>query len=76
VITKEAIIAALKLAKILLERSQTSPTGYGYVQTWDARTVGLVEGDPSRWNLTPLGRLILSAELDMTEKTQQEFYQR
>lgn len=59
-----AVDAALRLAKILLERAATHRSGYGYAQTWDASQVGLIEGGFDHWKLTPLGQAILTMEFD------------
>lgn len=64
-----AVDAALRLAKILLERAATHRTGYGYAQTWDAARLGLIEGSFDRWKLTPLGQSILQMEFDVEPVT-------
>jgi hypothetical protein len=72
-ITPEAQTAALKLAKILLKRSVSHQTGYGFAQTWDARECGLVEGDQRQWIITPLGMEILMAKLEDQNEEQSGF---
>lgn len=51
--------ACLAALRILLERSKTHRTGYGYLQTADLVAVGLIQGDPSQWELTPLAEQLM-----------------
>jgi hypothetical protein len=60
--------AALRLAKVLLQRAASHRTGYGYVQTWDAAKLGLIDGNFDRWKLTPLGQALLNLEFDNSQE--------